>query len=280
MKDLRRIALFLTAILVFAGCAVDDGEPFVPSNIDLLMLPQDTGGQHISMPLGSTNAEYGYYVYEPGGYQESDLGYPLLIYLHGTKDIGHNDLRERNDLVLRNGVPAQIEAGNWNPSHPMLVVSPHLTELDWFPTNVHNFIAYLEETYRVNPQRIYITGISVGALGIYEYIRNIGSQSKLAAMVPIAGSGVSTLVENFTDIPIWAFHGEEDRVIPFTRSKDMINAINAIEPKRRARLTSYPGAGHDVWTMTYNSSGMGQENEDYDRFTQTIYDWMFKQKKD
>ena len=59
------------------------------------------------------------------------------------------------------------------------------------------------------------------------------------------------------------------------RIEQLENAINEANPETRAKLTIYPGVGHDSWTRTYNSSGMGDESTDYDPFDISIYDWMF-----
>lgn len=104
--------------------------------------------------------------------------------------------------------------------------------------------------------------------------------AKPAAVVPIAGAGAENLVDTFGDVPIWAFHGENDRVIPFERgSKQIVDAINAANPKVRALVTTYPGVGHDSWTRTYDETGMGQENLLNDPFNRSVFNWMFSKKK-
>jgi predicted esterase len=270
-------------LLLFAACSSEESIPVInDARADLTSLAEDTGGVHIPVPLHANGPDYSYYIYEPGGYTEDTTSYPLLIYLHGIHDFG--DPVRQNDLfkVLRNGPPKMIEEGTWKPDFPMLVASPQLfvTELDWQPNKLHSFIEHLENKYRVNPSRIYITGISIGGVGIFEYLRNLGSRAKAAAVVPIAGAGAENLVDTFAQVPIWAFHGENDRVIPFQRgSKEIVDAINAAGPRDRALLTTYPGAGHDVWTRTYDESGMGQENRLYDPFNRSVFHWMFTKKK-
>lgn len=278
---MRKGLLFTLLILLYA-CGADDTPG--TSNLvfdDLETLSRDTGGEHRGVPLINSNTHYGYYMYEPSGYATDDEAYPLLIYLHGIDDLGDPILQNDLDLVLRNGPPRMIDRGTWNPRFPMLVASPQLfkTELDWQPNKLQDFIEHIESEYRVNPDRIYITGISIGGVGIFEYLRNLGSRQKAAAVVPIAGAGAEMLVSTISDVYIWAFHGEEDRVIPFERgSKPMVDAYNATNPRYRALITTYPGVGHDAWTMTYNGSGMGKENPRNDRFDQSVFDWMFNRK--
>jgi len=53
-------------------------------------------------------------------------------------------------------------------------------------------------------------------------------------------------------LPIWAFHGGKDPVVPVAESKDMVEAIKKIGNKD-VKLTIYPEANHDSWTETYNN---------------------------
>lgn len=83
---------------------------------------------------------------------------------------------------------------------------------------------------------------------------------KFAAIIPICGGGNPGYVHKLVNLPIWAFHGEKDRVIPLRQSIDMVNAVN--EKGGNAILTVYPHAYHDSWTETY-------ENKN-------IYEWLLQ----
>lgn len=52
-------------------------------------------------------------------------------------------------------------------------------------------------------------------------------------------------------IPVWAFHGAKDPVVPLTESEQMVEAVN--RAGGHAKLTVYPEAGHDSWTQTYEN---------------------------
>lgn len=75
---------------------------------------------------------------------------------------------------------------------------------------------------------------------------------KFAAIVPICGGGDPTKAESIRSLPIWAFHGDEDSAVPFTRSEEMIAALQATGSEQ-SKLTVYPGVGHDSWTETYSN---------------------------
>ena len=279
MNQLKKLLLIASLMLLLA-CGEDDDPNLVNPKADLESLPTDNGGTHFGFPLGSTSSTMGYYLYEPQGYQDNELEYPLLVFLHGFGQIGRPGVAGDLGMVLDHGPPHLIFQNNWNTEYPMLVASPQLTSEIWQPNQVQAFINHIALNYRVNPQRIYLTGLSIGGRGSFEYVRVMGERSRVAAIVPIAGEGVPTEVANFRNLPVWAFHGEADTVIPPSGSIDMVTAINAQNPELRARLTLFPEVEHNSWERVYNGSGIGQGNPEYDLFDQAIYSWFFNFKKE
>ena len=93
----------------------------------------------------------------------------------------------------------------------------------------------------VDQRRRYITGLSMGGFGTWDAIER--RPQFFAAAIPICGRGDPAQAAKLTKLPIWAFHGEKDPVVPVHRTKDMIAAIRAAggTPK----MTLYPDAGHD-----------------------------------
>jgi predicted peptidase len=249
----------------------------------LVDLPIDDGGEHKAHLLNSVDSDYGFYAYTPGGYDDNEIKYPLILFLHGSGQAGSRDFPESLHKVLEHGPPKLIKNNNWKPTYPSLVISPQNIEGDsWYPHKVHRFIAYLIDNYRVNTKRIYITGLSLGGAGCWWYEEIMGDDSYATALVPICARGPSS-VENLLNTPIWAFHGADDTVVkPFTNngSFQMVNKINDNGPKFKAKLTIYPEVYHNSWIRTYNSSGMGTESLEYDPFDMTIYDWMFQFRKE
>lgn len=255
-------------------------------SVDLFQLPKDTGGLHLSFPLGTTDAKLGYCMYQPSAYDSTNLEYPLLIFLHGLGEVG-NSKTNANDLekVKIHGPPKLIEAGEWNPKYPMLVASPQLTSSAslWSIGQVHSFIEYVSNEYRVNKSRIYLSGLSIGGQAIFEYGGIYGDNGYAAVLVPVCGKGQSTYVEKLSTLPIWAFHGADDNLIkPFSNygSVVMVEAINNSSPKYKAKVTIYPNVGHDSWTITYNGKGNGKEDSRYDKYDVNLYDWMLQFKKE
>ncbi len=260
--------------------AVEQEIPFTVTidESDLSILPEDTGGSHKAVEKNSTAAPFGYYVYTPEGYEETNHDYPLLIFLHGwNPNLGNEPLEN----VLNSGPPRLIERNQWNPKFPFIVVSPQLTSNYWSTNKTHAFIEYLMDTYKVNKDRIYLTGLSLGGGGCWYYV---GEQADnyVAAIVPISASGKESLVDNLRKVPVWAFHGGLDTTVKAYEnfgSVPMVEAINATDPLVKARVTVYPAAAHNAWSMTYDGTGQKWSNQRHDRFEMDIYEWMLAYKK-
>ena len=246
---------------------------------DLEVLPADSGGTHVAIPL-SEEEVYGHYIYLPSGYSPTGANYPLLVFLHGSGEKGNSrDSASYLNRVLVNGPPKLIEADNWAPPFPTVVVSPQCHDAAWNSEKVHQFIDEIVKEYAINDDRVYVTGISMGGNGAFDYISKYGDSSLAAAIVPIAGWGDPQSAEAFLNTPVWAFHNADDSVVRAQSSINMVEAINRMEPSEPARLTIFPTGGHNSWNKPYSSSGMGTESTAYDPYEEDIYSWLFRHAK-
>jgi predicted peptidase len=190
-----------------------------------------------------------YLLYLPEGYEGSQKEWPLLVFLHG--------LGERGPVINKvktHGPPKLIEQGK---QLPFIVVSPQCPENSWWTYETEKVLALvdeIEETYRVDKSRVYLTGLSMGAYGTWA-VASV-APDRFAAIAPICGGGYSFLGDNLKDVPVWAFHGGADPVVPVQKSQEMVNAVN--QAGGHAKLTIYPGVGHDSWTETYNNDELYQ----------------------
>jgi predicted peptidase len=270
MKSQFILLILFSILLIITSCKKED----MTNYNNLSNLPQDKGGKLIGNPLGSNEAPYGYYIYTPS---ETDPDYPLLVFLHGAGEKGNSSTNpETLKIVLRNGPPKLIENKTWKPTYPMIVVSPQCQDGGWSAAKIHQLIKFLIQNYHINTKRIYVTGLSMGGYGTFSYLTTTADSCFAAAAVPICGGGNATQVEGMKHIPLWAFHGDADNTVSMSNSINMINTINLKNPPVKAKLTIYPGIGHDSWTRTYDCTGMGTERSDYDAFNMQIYDWMFQ----
>jgi F5/8 type C domain/Secretion system C-terminal sorting domain len=237
--------------------------------------------------VGGSNPTYGFYEYLPDGYlSHPDSAYPLLIYMGGYGEAGNGTTELTR--VLNQGCAKLINQG-WE--FPFLLISPQSTAQRWNEVKLEDFVNQIFDTYRVDSSRVYFTGLSAGATGIWRYAAYY--PKKITAIVPIAGRGDEPQVGNCpiaeNDIAVWAFHGNADNIVPYTRSLNAVNVMNGINVgsnpgcnppiNPRAKLTVYPGVGHDSWSRTFDGSGMGQEVPEYDPFDMSIYDWMLQYQK-
>lgn len=300
MKPFFNIFLAFFILLSATSCSKESEEVFlevekespVSTPTDSVSTPTDTtnvppatsdaGGQHKAEFLDPENNVYGHYIYIPSGYKDVGPAYPLIVFLHGSGSIGNSQI-EPGDLtrVLRNGIPKLIEDKQWNPSSAAIVVSPQCHDSWWDANKIHDHISNIIHQYNVDKNRIYVTGISMGGFGTFAYIEEFGNDAYAAAAVPICGGGNTSKAASFASVPVWAFHGEADTTVVPTKSMEMISAINELDPKFNAKLTLYPGVGHEEsYAITYDESGMGRESKNYDPFDEDIFSWMFRHSKD
>lgn len=207
----------------------------------------------------------------------------MLIFLHGSGEKGNSSANPANlDKILVTGIPQMIKSKKWNPKYPMLVASIQCHE-DWFDVNkVKLATEFFMNNYAVDTTRIYMTGLSMGGFEVWDQITVHGKKSHITAAVPVSGSvPMSTdRAKKASTIPLWVFHGDADATVNMSGDVNMVKAINDLNPPLRAKLTIYPGVGHDAWTRTYTGSGIGSGSADYDKFDMDIYEWMFQYKKE
>ncbi len=263
-----------------ATTMVTTATPSAASVLDAL--PKDTGGKHTAVKLGSNASPYGYYIYTPSAYTATGPKFPLLIFLHGSGEIGNSSTDVKVlDKILVNGPPKLIKAGQWHPKYPMVVASAQCHESWWDRDKLKKFTEFIMATYRVDTVRIYMTGLSMGGYGTWDQLTKFGGKAHITAAVPISGGGAMNPIwtKRASQFPIWAFHGEADHTVLPDYDKQMWSGINALNPNVRMKLTMYAGVGHDAWTRTYSGSGINTGEAGYDQFNMDIYSWMFQYAK-
>jgi predicted esterase len=228
-----------------------------------------TGRGINSRPLGSVDgAPMGYLEYLPPNYGTSPS--PLLVALHGSGQSGSGDQTSLHDLYEL-GIPLLIRNLSWPADRPFVVLAPQHAirspEVCITADEIANFLQFAVAHYNVDPQRVYLTGLSCGAIGGWNYLAQ-DLDDTVAAAVLVAGGGYGAVDQAGCDlgrVPIWAFHGALDDVVPVRYSANSIARLQQCTDPQPvdARLTVYPDAGHDSWTRTYN---LAAGND--------IYDWM------
>jgi len=187
-----------------------------------------------------------YLLYLPNDYSSSKQNFPLILFLHGAGERG-DDL----ELVKIHGIPKIVEQGQ---DFPFIAISPQCPIDKWWvdPWLIEALNALLDQTianYRVDESRVYLTGLSMGGFGTW-YL-SMAYPEKFAAIAPICGGGMPWMAFRIKDVPVWAFHGAIDPVVPVQRSEEIVEALKKIGGN--VKFTVYPETGHDSWTETYNN---------------------------
>lgn len=197
---------------------------------------------------------YQYLIYLPKDYSaKSSEKYPVLIFLHGSGERG-----SEIEKVKIHGPPRLIKEGK---DFPFIVISPQLPESKmWEADKLDATLDYAIKGLNADKGRIYLTGLSLGGMGTWGWAS--AHPKKFAAIAPVCGMSNPMDATKFLNLPIWAFHGAKDDIVPPKGSSFMVNMINDLGGN--AKITIYPDANHDSWTETYN-------NEEF-------YKWLLQQK--
>lgn len=187
---------------------------------------------------------WNYLLHLPTGYSRSSDPWPMIIYLHG-KSIRGSDLRNDLTPVKRYGIPAFLDR---KPDFPFVVVSPQLPEGSWPEKSLLKLLDEITRKYNVDKDRVYLTGVNMGGAGVW-YLA-AADQKRFAAAAPLCGMGDESIVNKVTDIPIWAFHGDADKVTPLGPHQRLIAAVN--KAGGNAKLSVIPDGTHgDIIFPTY-----------------------------
>ena len=247
MQSFPRLSRFIGSValatgVVTAAAVAADPEP----------------GQRPQQMNKQVEVKVDYLLHLPADYgKEQGKKYPLILFLHGAGERG-TDL----NVVKKHGPPKLVDGKTQVPVADFIVVSPQCPPNKWWQP--HEVIALLDEVsqkHSVDPDRVYLTGLSMGGFGTWDTAARY--PERFAAIAPICGGGDPRRVRSLQNMPAWVFHGDKDEVVPVQRSIEMVDALKKLgnEPK----FTRYPEAGHDSWTETYNNP--------------ELYEWFLKHKR-
>jgi predicted peptidase len=223
--------------------------------------------RHKQVPSGTyPETTDGYWEYLPPHYGNGER-YPLLIFRHGIGENGNGTTELIK--VKANGPPKLIEANQWPEERKFVVLSvQHKGDGCAAPKETDDFIRFALAKYDIDPKRVYLTGLSCGAIGSWDYLGEHTNEA-VAAAVLVCGNGRPAFAKagcNLGKVPIWAFHGDADPTVPPAGSIEAVASLKACTTPAAVdvKLTVYPGVQHDSWTMTYNLSNPAND----------IYAWL------
>lgn len=210
-----------------------------------------------------TASGIGYLEYLPKGYHSNSNKYPVVISLHGIREKGTSSTDRQRVLadlprVDNVGLPKYVKFG---AQYPFILISPQLKSKhgSWPPSYVMEVLNYVKKHLRIDERRIYLTGLSLGGYGVW---KTAGEYPHVfAAIAPICPGGnalnkASAIAAQ--NLPAWGFHGSSDKIVSYSVTTKMINAVNSApkKPNPLAKATIFPGMGHIIWDKAYQQTNV------------------------
>ncbi len=237
----------------------------------------------------ANNSVKSYYEYLPADYATSTKNYPLIIFVHGINQVGTGSVADLPKVLIY-GLPKLISQGNFPSSftsggndYSFIVISPQFASWPYGPM-VDGVLSYVQSHYRIDPERIYLMGISAGGGAVEDYVStSVANCNKIAAMIPMAGAMDPTQakanIPAAAKLPVWLFHNTNDATISVQFSRKWFNYMSAYVPAPNPLpiLTEFPVVSndpiinHDSWTTpcnpTYKPNGIN------------VYEWLLQYKR-
>lgn len=222
----------------------------VCSPVAVVLAEDPAPGKQVEQALvlpGETEPAIEYQLFLPEKYGETDEKWPLILFLHGRGE-SYGPL----SLVKKWGPPRLVEREP--AAFPFVVVSPQCPArpANWSDeTRQKQLVQLLDdivERYDVDPDRVYLTGLSMGGYGSWTLAAS--HPERFAAVAPICGGGNPANAGKLVNLPIWVFHGDKDNAVPIRRSQEMVAAIRKAGGER-VRFTTLEELGHNSWSAAY-----------------------------
>lgn len=247
-----------------------------------VLLTLAASAQQVPKSLTASNGQFiGFYQYTPTNYNANpNTKYPVIIFLHGIGERGNGTTELPNLLGL--GVPGAINNGHtmtftWNgKTETFLVLSPQLDRKygGWQDFYVEEMINYAKNNLRIDENRIFLTGLSLGGGGTWHYAgSSLANAKKLAAIGVCCGTCQNLTWSNMTNanLPVWAFHASDDGVVGAGCTTSSIKYITDLNPAVKPYMTIWPTGDHWIWGRVYDT-GYGWQNPN-------LYEWFLGQNK-
>ena len=253
----RHVALLVAfASTTFAGClpaaATDTNEflPFVYTNAARRTLP--------------------YQLLLPTSY-DAARSYPVILYLHGAAGRGDDNLKPLD------WGPKLFLEGGLRKKHDFFLVVPQCSlSTGWQEVDFNDKLGLKESEslrlaielvdtalprqFNLDAKRRYLTGVSMGGHAVWGIL--VRRPGLFAAAVPVCAGGSAKIVTDAAArYPVWAFHSDDDHLVPVQLARDMVKAWR--EHGGIARYTEYTGLKHSSWKKAYLDAEM--------------FNWLFEQ---
>jgi predicted esterase len=232
-----------------------------------------------SLKASSNGETVGFYQFLPAGYSKSNK-HPVIVFLHGIGERGNGT--SEVSRVLGVGIASDIKNGDkmtftWNgKTESFIVLTPQLNSKygNWQNFVIDEMIDYAVNVLGADANRVYLTGLSLGGGGVWNYAASTAERAKkLAAIVPICGTCQSMNWANLTNanVAVWGFHAKDDGTVGVGCTTGHIYAINNQNPAVKPYMTIWDNGGHGIWDRVYMP--------EYTYNNPSIYEWMLGQSR-
>jgi predicted peptidase len=210
-----------------------------------------------------------YRLFVPKDYDKSKK-YALFVFLHGAGERGDDNAKQLVHAQFLRLASDEVQA-----KHPTIIVAPQCpagqtadgsdqhkwSQINWSAREsqglpkepsysmrlTFEILDALEKEYSIDPQRRYVSGLSMGGYGTFDALMR--RPKYWAAGVPICGGMDNARAKEIAHIPVWIFHGDQDGAVPVERSRTAVAALK--EAGGDPKYTEYEGQGHNVWGPAY-----------------------------
>jgi len=235
MRQCLHLVTLICVVAMLNGCATHRTKGTEMSN-------ESNAAGFITKTMSVKGEQRVYAVYVPREYSPQKQ-WPLIIALHGIGERGDDGLLQ-TEVGIGRAIRRHVDR------FPCIVVMPQCPSKDLWPgafDDITTAIADTRAAYAIDPARIYLTGLSMGGFGTWMY--GADHLDMFAALMPICGGGRVEDATKLAGIPIWAFHGGDDKTVPPKKSQEMVEAIK--KAGGNIQYTEFPGVSHNSWDAAY-----------------------------
>ena len=169
----------------------------------------------------------------------------LLIQLHGAGERGNGG--KDVEKVLVHGFPKVVNDHNF---HDCILLMPQCPIDSFWVARIESLKKFIDKIiidYSIDPSRVYLCGLSMGGFGTW--YTAMAYPEFFAAIAPCCGGGMAWQAKTLK-MPIWTFHGLDDKVVSPNQTIEMIEKLKVSNPNFKYDL--YEGVGHNSWDRAFS----------------------------
>ena len=174
----------------------------------------------------------------------------MVMFLHG-KSLSGDSL----EMVLRYGSIHALMKGR---AINAIVVAPQAQQA-WDPQRVMTLYDWLDDHYKVDTNRFYVLGMSMGGYGALDVATEY--PNRVAAAMAMCGGASGKELCGLSTLPLWIIHGTADNAVPVSCSDRVVDSIRSCGDTTRMIYDRLEGVNHSRLARVF--------------YLKQTYDWLF-----